>query len=127
MPRGVYDRSKTKAAKPTAEKTEKKARAPWGSKTKAAKATTQSFSGGEELSITQLSNLRDHFATPVNTNIISKIDTLVAKKLDLILASYNQPAVEVKATKAAQSVTAPVAAAPTQAVFNPAVPANGQA
>ena len=134
MPRGVYDRSKTKktAAASETKPAEKKARAPWGSK-KAAKAPstvseTYATAKFEALSLSELANLRAAFSTPVNTVIIGKIDTLVIRQLDaLIGAAAAQD--EVKATKAAQAQAPVQMPAPIQATapFNPSVPPNGQA
>ena len=100
MPRGQYDRSKSKAQRAAEKNADapksivKKARAPYGSKKLAKSAgpseTVQSFtkaftSSGESYSLEQLAQLRGCFANPVNTNLISKIDTLIASKLDKML------------------------------------------
>jgi hypothetical protein len=137
MPRGQYDRSKSKAQR-AAEKnaeapksTVKKARAPYGSKklAKAAGASTavREFTegGAESYSLEQLAQLRGCFSNPVNTNLISKIDTLITAKLDRMLG-------EIEVTKktlqtSASAPSAPIQQAPAPIPFNPAVPSNGQA
>jgi len=143
MPRGQYDRSKSKAQR-AAEKnadapksTVKKARAPYGSKKAAKVAASSTFTGynkestaggTESYSLENLASLRACFASPVNTNIISKIDTLIAAKLDVLLSEIASSKNGADAPKKTLQAPAPVqAAAPVQAVFNPSVPPNGQA
>jgi hypothetical protein len=130
MPRGVYDRSAKKNAAPknAAVKTEKKARAPWGSK-KAVQATATETKY-ETLSLTELASLRSAFTGPQpNTLIIGKIDTLIVRQLDVLVGTPE--VVEVKQAKPVQvQQIAPIQApAPIQAAapFNPSIPTNGQA
>jgi len=134
MPRGQYDRSKSKAQR-AAEKGEaapkntvKKARAPWGSKSKSGVATASfskaSSSTTESYSIIQLSQLRGCFTSPINTGIISKLDALISAKLDQMTPA---PTVLVETKKAAQALAPGQQPAPVPAAFNPTAPPNGQA
>ena len=140
MPRGVYDRSKSKTKKQDAAPaapTEKKARAPWGSKkaTKTAaapSAPTPTTSYG--WSVMELASLRGAFTgNNPNNGIVTKIDTLISKQLDeAIMAASPAEKPETAAGEAKKVVQAPAPVqvpAPVQAVapFNPAVPPNGQA
>lgn len=135
MPRGVYDRSKAKKKSEgtsDAPKTEKKQRAPWGSK-KAAKVAASSPTREiqfEALSLTELAQLRGAFSGPSNANtlIISKIDSLVVRQLDTLIGQVTASSTETNGTKKASAqAAAPVQAAapiPAAAPFNPPVPPN---
>lgn len=165
MPRGVYDRSKTKSAAPktekTAAKTEKKARAPYGSKKALKEASVASsadlkktvgsagagtlFEGNAGYSLAELVGMRPAL---VNTFLVTKLDILIDRKLDRLVAISTPKPIAVEETpveapaatpaetpiakakaSAPAAVPAQVAAAPLQAPipFNPTAPASSQA
>lgn len=140
MPRGVYDRSKTKTKKQDAAPAataEKKTRAPWGSKKAAKTAAAPSISKAatvEKYSLMELATLRGAFTgNKANDAIIGKIDTLIIRQLDELvfatLPAEKQEAAAVESKKVVQAPAPVQVPAPVQAVapFNPAVPPNGQA
>lgn len=142
MPRGVYKRKpKTDApatektavktekvvAKTAAPKVEKKARAPWGSKTK--KAATPVGATGEGpksqgqssygISIMELASLRNNFTgNNQNHSIVKKLDTLIERGLDSAIEASTpkaeQPAEKIE--KAVEAAPAPVIEKPVEKV-----------
>ena len=137
MPKGQYDRTKSKAQRDaekklaagggSAGKTEKKARAPWGSKSgKVAKSVGTPGIGTtvESYSLMTLGNLRSQLTSgSVNTLILTKLDTLIVAKLDALIADLT-PA-DSKVSNGSVKVAAPVVAqAPAPGAFNPATPPN---
>lgn len=142
MPRGQYDRSKSKAQRAAEKNADapksavKKARAPYGSKKLAKSAGpsetvqsfTKAFTGGavENYSLRELSELRGCFSSPISTTVIGKIDVLVLAKLDRMLGELNLKAEAGKTIQVAAPIqaSAPITAS---APFNPSAPANGQA
>lgn len=104
MPRGVYDRSKTKTAAPKTEKTaakvEKKARAPYGSKKAAAKELPLKaelkktavgdagigtlFEGNAGYSLSELVNMRPALAS--NSFLTTQLDVLIGRKFERLIA-----------------------------------------
>lgn len=142
MPRGVYDRSKTKSAAPksekTAAKTEKKARAPYGSKKAALKEASSIastlkaemkkdvgtagigtlFEGNAGYSLAELVNMRP--ALTNNGILLSQLDILIGRKLDrLVTLSAPKPIVidvpEAVEAPAATPAETPVAKAKASA------------
>lgn len=142
MPRGQYDRSKSKAQR-AAEKnadapksTVKKVRAPYGSK-KLAKAVgteavstrtfTKAFDVQQDYSIAELASFRSAFSGQhPNTVILTKIDSIIVKKLDALIGTGTDT-VAAPVTKQAAAPIQAVAPIPAAAPFNPSVPPNGQA
>ena len=140
MPRGQYDRSKSKAQRDaekklagatpgiTAAAKGKKARAPWGSKSgKAAKSVGTPGVGTtiESYNLFALGNLRSQLTSgSVNTLIVGKLDTLITAKLDAMIADLT-PAESKVSNGEVKKVTAPIVAqAPAPGAFNPATPPN---
>lgn len=143
MPRGVYDRSKTKSAAPKSEKsaakTEKKARAPYGSKKAALKESailkavkkveeqfvgeassskSLSFEGSAGYSLSELVNMRPSLTS--NGILLSQLDLLIGRKLDrLVTLSTPKPVVvdvpEAVEAPAATPAETPVAKAKASA------------
>jgi len=135
MPRGQYDRSKSKAQRAAEKNADapksavKKARAPYGSKKLAKAAGAQAVSvkftaAAESYSLETLCSLRGCFTGQhPSTIILNKIDTLILSKIDRMLG-------ETEVTKKTLQASAPIQAVapiPASAPFNPAAPANGQA
>src|SRR4051812_13818935 len=123
MPKGQYDRSKSKAQRDAEKKLAagggdgklvKKARAPWGSKSgKAAKSVGSPGVGTtvEHYNLFALGNLRAQLTSgSVNTLIVSKLDTLITAKLDQMIADLT-PA-NIQSNGATKQAAAPVAQAP---------------
>lgn len=131
MPRGQYDRTKTKAQR-AAEKTSsegtpskvKKARAPWGSKSgklaKTAKsAAVASTKSSSSFSIQELANMRAAFIGNVpNKDIVAKLDTLILRELD---AEIGADVPQVFTNGKAQAAT-PIQQLSAPVTFNPTVP-----
>lgn len=138
MPRGVYDRSKTKTAAPKTEKTaakvEKKARAPYGSKKVAAAKelpkTAQKmmavgdagigtlFEGNAGYSLSELVGMRPSLVS--NAFLTNQLDTLIGRKIERLLAlSAPKPIVidvpEVVEAPAATPAETPIAKAKASA------------
>lgn len=140
MPRGVYDRSKTKSAAPKTEKTaaksEKKARAPYGSKKAALKETSilkavekvekqfageakaLLFEGNAGYSLSELVNMRPALAS--NASLTNQLDILIGRKIDrLVTLSAPKPIVieapEVVEAPAATPAETPVSKAKASA------------
>jgi len=154
MPRGQYDRSKSKEQRAaekedlqvmTPSKTQaptKKVRAPYGSKKKAAQTVqgvvtsssvaapvvAQAAVGAEIYSLEQWAQLRGICSAPLNEDLTEKIDAIMMAKLDKVLEKI-APAATIVPTN---WIPAPVAqqqvqmATHTPMAFNPPVPPNGQ-
>lgn len=128
MPRGVYKRkpktdapvTEKVAAKTAAPKVEKKARAPWGSKSKKTETPVGAAGQGPKaqgqssygISIMELASLRGAFTgNHPNVGIVKKLDTLIERGLDSAIEASTHPA-----EKPALKVVEAVEAAPVEKV-----------